>query len=78
LDIWKSCDITVIVSADDAQRFSRVRERCGSRDFTDAELGNLVAHAALPYERIGCDTRVHNDHIETLARAADEIASRIG
>jgi dephospho-CoA kinase len=73
LDIWKSCDKRIIVTADDAQRFLRVKNRRGSRAFTDEELQNLVTHAMLPYDKIECDTRVHNDKPEALERAAERI-----
>jgi hypothetical protein len=73
LDIWKNCDMKIIVTADDAQRFSRVKNRLGSRAFTDEELQNLVTHASLPYDKIDCDMRVHNDTTETLEQAAERI-----
>jgi dephospho-CoA kinase len=73
LELWKTCDLRIIVTADDDQRFSRVRNRCGSRAFTDEELRNLVRYATLPYDQIDCDLRVHNDTLETLERTADGV-----
>jgi dephospho-CoA kinase len=73
LDIWKSCDLKIIVTADDAQRLARVKGRSGSRAFSDAELQNLVAYAALPYDKIECSVRVHNDNMKVLEHAAKKI-----
>ena len=73
LDVWKSCELKIIVSADDAARLLRLKNRKKSIRFTEKELRVMVESASLPYDEIDCDLRLCNDRLETLDDAANEI-----
>ncbi|MDR1754623.1 MAG: dephospho-CoA kinase [Eubacterium sp.] len=77
LDIWKKCDIKIVVSADNAQRLIRLKNRRKGRDFTEKELLNLIENAILPYDEIDYDVWIKNDRIEALDKAANEIRETV-
>ncbi|MDR1691730.1 MAG: dephospho-CoA kinase [Oscillospiraceae bacterium] len=75
LDVWRRCDLRILMNAEDGQRLRRLKKRNGQREFTEEELRALIDHAFLPADEIGCDIRIDNDRIETLIQKASEIGA---